>query len=279
MLQDIAPKKLDNQYKPSAEPTDESVVIVFKDRNVLVRQDEGKLFPTFAQLGRPEGCVYLFTIGKKAFFLLLSEKRPAIPADFAFEPIKNIRQNKEAKLPSFYAFYTALHLYGWYRTNRFCGVCGHPTVLDTKERALRCSACNHVIYPRINPAIIVGVLHDGKILLTRYASSHNDATYYALIAGFTEIGETFEETVQREVAEEVGLKVKNIRYYKSQPWGSAADILAGFYCDLDGDDKIQMDHEELSRAFWAKPEDVVLQPDDWSLTNEMMARFKDGQPC
>ena len=274
MLQDIAPKKLDNQYKPSAEPTDESVVFVFKDRNVLVRQDEGKLFPTFAQLGRPEGCVYLFTIGKKAFFLLLGDAEPVIPDGFDFEPIKSIRQNKEAKLPSFYAFYTALHLYGWYRTNRFCGVCGHPTVLDTKERALRCSACNHVIYPRINPAIIVGVLHDGKILLTRYASSHN-----ALIAGFTEIGETFEETVQREVAEEVGLKVKNIRYYKSQPWGSAADILAGFYCDLDGDDKIQMDHEELSRAFWAKPEDVILQPDDWSLTNEMMARFKDGQPC
>ena len=192
MLQDIAPKKLDNQYKPSAEPTDESVVFVFKDRNVLVRQDEGKLFPTFAQLGRPEGCVYLFTIGKKAFFLLLGDAEPVIPDGFDFEPIKSIRQNKEAKLPSFYAFYTALHLYGWYRTNRFCGVCGHPTVLDTKERALRCSACNHVIYPRINPAIIVGVLHDGKILLTRYASSHNDATYYALIAGFTEIGETFE---------------------------------------------------------------------------------------
>lgn len=111
MLQDIAPKKLDNQYKPSAEPTDESVVFVFKDRNVLVRQDEGKLFPTFAQLGRPEGCVYLFTIGKKAFFLLLGDAEPVIPDGFDFEPIKSIRQNKEAKLPSFYAFYTALHLY------------------------------------------------------------------------------------------------------------------------------------------------------------------------
>ena len=90
MLQDIAPKKLDNQYKPSAEPTDESVVFVFKDRNVLVRQDEGKLFPTFAQLGRPEGCVYLFTIGKKAFFLLLGDAEPVIPDGFGFEPIKSI---------------------------------------------------------------------------------------------------------------------------------------------------------------------------------------------
>ena len=73
MIQDIAPKKLDNQYKPSAEPMDDSVVFVFDARTVLVRQDEGKLFPTFAQLGRPDGCVYLFTIGNKAFILLLSE--------------------------------------------------------------------------------------------------------------------------------------------------------------------------------------------------------------
>ncbi|WP_295631617.1 NAD(+) diphosphatase [uncultured Mitsuokella sp.] len=279
MIQDIAPKKLDNQYKPAAEPKDDSVIFYFEGRDVLVRKDEGKLFPTFAQLGRPEGCVYLFTIGKKEFFLLLGDAKPVLPEGFDFEPIRSIRENKEAKLPSFYAFYTALHLRGWYLTNRFCGVCGHKTVLDAKERALRCPKCNHVIYPRINPAIIVGVLHDGRILLTRYAASHNDATVYALIAGFTEIGETFEETVAREVKEEVGLKVKNIRYYKSQPWGSAADILAGFYCDLDGDDTIKMDKDELSRAFWAKPEEVILQPDDWSLTNEMMARFKDGKPC
>ena len=92
-------------------------------------------------------------------------------------------------------------------------------------------------------------------------------------------GEPAEQTAAREVMEEAGIRVKNLRYYKSQPWGSAADILAGFYCDLDGDDTIQMDRKELSRAFWAKPEDVILQPDDWSLTNEMMARFKAGEPC
>lgn len=278
MIQDIAPKRLDNQYKPDAAPQDDSVVFYFRDGKVLVRQDEGKLFPTYAQLQRPQDCVYLFTIGRKAFFLLLSAEDPVIPAGFDFEPVRSIRSNKEAKLPSFYAFYTALHLSGWYRVNRFCGACGQPTVLDTKERALRCTHCGNIIYPRINPAVIVGVLHDGKILVTKYARNA-EVPYYALIAGFTEIGETLEETVKREVMEETGLHVKNIRYYKSQPWGSAADILAGFYCDLDGSPEIHMDRQELSRALWASPADVILQPDDWSLTNEMMQRFKEGKPC
>ena len=93
MIQDIAPKKLDNQYKPAAEPKDDSVIFYFKGRDVLVRRDEGKLFPTFAQLGRPEGCVYLFTIGRKEFFLLLGDAEPTAPEGFDYEPIRSIREN------------------------------------------------------------------------------------------------------------------------------------------------------------------------------------------
>lgn len=104
MIQDIAPKKLDNQYKPSAEPMDDSVVFVFDARTVLVRQDEGKLFPTFAQLGRPDGCVYLFTIGKKAFFLLLSEKdqssRQILPSSPSRTSVRTRRQSCRASTPS-----------------------------------------------------------------------------------------------------------------------------------------------------------------------------------
>ena len=85
-----------------------------------------------------------------------------------------------------------------------------------------------------------------------------------------------EETVQREVMEETGLHVKNIKYYKSQPWGIASDILLGFYCDVDGDDTITMDQSELKYAQWVSRQDIELQPLDYSLTNEMMKRFKDG---
>ena len=127
----------------------------------------------------------------------------------------------------------------------------------------------------VHGARALNTIQDGdKILMSKYAGR----TYkkYALLAGFTEIGETLEETVQREVMEEVGLKVKNIRYYKSQPWGTANDILLGFYCDVDGDDRITMDPEELKYAEWVQREDIVLQPGEPSLTNEMMKRFKEN---
>ena len=176
-----------------------------------------------------------------------------------------------------FAAITAYQLSNWYRDNRFCGTCGHPTVHSETERALCCPSCGRTIYPRIIPAVIVGVINGDRILLTRYAG--RDFAHYALIAGFTEIGETFEETVQREVMEEAGIRVKNIRYYKSQPWGIVDDLLAGFYCDVDGDPTIRMDQNELKEAAWHTRDEIVLQPTDHSLTNEMMARFKQGLEC
>ena len=131
-----------------------------------------------------------------------------------------------------------------------------------------------MIYPRINPAVIVGVTNGDSILVTRYRQGY---AHNALIAGFAEIGETLEETVAREVMEEAGIKVKNIRYYKSQPWGMAQDLLVGFYCDADGDTTIKMDDNELRYAAWTKREDIVLQPNDLSLTNEMMKMFMQGK--
>ena len=127
---------------------------------------------------------------------------------------------------------------------------------------------------RINPAVIVGVIRGDCLLITRYRTgfAHN-----ALVAGFAEIGETLEETVAREVMEETGIRVKNIRYYKSQPWGIASDILMGFYCDVDGDDTIRRDDRELKYAEWIPKKEIRLQSSDYSLTNEMMQCFRDGR--
>ena len=144
---------------------------------------------------------------------------------------------------------------------------------DSRERALVCSGCGNKVYPRINPAVIVGVVNGDRLLITRYRTGF---AYNALIAGFTEIGETLEETVRREVMEEAGIRVKNIRYYKSQPWGMASDLLVGFYCDVDGDDTIKMDESELKYAQWLRREEIELQPGEHSLTNEMMKLFKSG---
>ena len=139
---------------------------------------------------------------------------------------------------------------------------------------MRCANCCNMVYPTIAPAVIVGVTNGDKLLMTRYAAGPTKK--YALIAGFAEIGETFEETVVREVMEEAGLKVKNIRYYKSQPWPFSGSLLMGFFCELDGPDTIVMYKDELDEAVWVRREDIDVQFDDVSLTNEMIVCFRDG---
>ena len=145
---------------------------------------------------------------------------------------------------------------------------------DAKERMLYCEECRNMEFPKICPAVIVGVTDKDRILMSKYAGKAN--RNYALIAGFTEIGETVEQTVAREVMEEVGLKVKNIRYYKSQPWAFSDTLLMGFYCDLDGEDAITLDRDELALAEWFDRKDIPETASTESLTNEMILRFKNG---
>ena len=109
--------------------------------------------------------------------------------------------------------------------------------------------------------------------MTRYAGRAYKGN--ALIAGFCEIGEAGEDTVRREVLEEVGLKVKNIRYFASQPWGFDSNLLLGYFCDVDGDEKVSMDETELSRAEWIERSDIGQEERNLSLTATMIMYFKE----
>ena len=120
----------------------------------------------------------------------------------------------------------------------------------------------------------MGVTNGNRLLMSKYAN--RDFKRYALIAGFAEIGETLEETVQREVMEEVGLKVKNLRYYKSQPWAFTDTLLTGFFAELDGEEEITLDEEELAMAEWFEREEIPVHERSRSLTNEMILGFKHG---
>lgn len=277
MIQDIGPHRLHNEYRPQARPDPCDRVFFFEGNRLLVRLEEGTFsLPRTEEAGGTEDLIYLFALDDRAFFL----SRRSFPAflsekGFVMKDIRSLRQEGYGPKEMYFAALTALQLSLWYRDNRFCGTCGKETSLSGTERAIVCPSCGRTIYPRIVPAVIVGVTDGDRILMTKYAG--RGIPFYALIAGFTEIGETFEETVEREVMEEVGLKVRNIRYYKSQPWAIADDILAGFYCDVDGDTTIRLDTSELKEGVWMKREEVVLQPDDYSLTNEMMLMFKEGR--
>lgn len=279
MLQDIAPSKLNNQYYPTIKACANDLIIVIEGNTILIKESVNLEYPTVTDFSNldTDKLIYLFSVDDERFFLgnFAFDNKPVIKSSgFEFKDLKEIREASMHPKKYIFAAYTAKHLAVWYGNNRFCGRCGKSLIHSETERAMFCPECKNTIYPKIMPAVIVGVTNGDKILLTKYKRGYN---HNALIAGFTEIGETLEETVAREVFEEAGIRVKNIRYYKSQPWGIAADILAGFYCDVDGDDTIKMDDNELKYADWVFRDDIVLQPDESSLTNEMMKLFKENK--
>ncbi len=277
MIQDIFPAKFYNHYEEQ-KPADNDIVFLFWNDQVYACYDtkaQTVILPSFKDFACPGlSATYLFSIDNQKYFLLSDGIIP-IPnlVDFTYFSPRQLRDLPLSSKTELFAVFSAYHLWKWYNDNKFCGHCGHALKHDTIERALVCPECNTKIYPRINPAVIIGILNGDKILITKYRKGY---AHSALVAGFTEFGETLEQTVEREVMEEVGLKVKNIRYYKSQPWALAQDILAGFFCEVDGDDKIKMDESELKYAEWVSRENVELQPNDYSLTNEMMKLFKSG---
>ena len=127
----------------------------------------------------------------------------------------------------------------------------------------------------IAPAIIVALTCGDAILLAKSANS--PWKHYGLVAGYVEVGETLEQAARREVMEEVGLQVKDLRYYGSQPWGADANLLLGFFARLDGPSAIHLDRQELSQAGWYHRDEIDLPPDGVSLTNHMIQAFRRGE--
>lgn len=269
MIQDIYPSRLDNSFSVCKPRPDDPLLFFDKDGRLLSKTEGGEVGFTPFKLQSEVPAVYIFSVDDTKYFLSQGECA-SVPEGFGYHTVRELRDCCSGK--TLFAAFTAYHLWRWYADNKFCGRCGSKPVHSDKERALVCPECGNTVYPRINPAVIVGVINGESILLTRYRRGY---AHNALVAGFTEIGETFEQTVAREVMEETGVSVTNIRYYKSQPWGMAQDMLVGFFCDAETTD-IRMDEGELKYAEWVKRGDVVLQPNDLSLTNEMMSVFKQG---
>lgn len=135
----------------------------------------------------------------------------------------------------------------WFRFHQYCGMCGKRNQVRNSGRLLHCLDCKTDYYPRINPCVIVLVTHGDKILLAR--SSRPGASFFSCLAGFIEPGETAEEAVAREVYEETGVQIKNIRYVKSQPWPFPSQLMLGFYADYVAGD-LNPCAEELAEAGW-----------------------------
>lgn len=275
MIQDIGPHTYDPAFRIQ-EPADSDFVLHYEYNKVmLLKEGEGYVIPTFKDL-KDEGDIkpkarYLFSIDDRAYFCVTEMNMPEF-GGYVMEGLPIFRTLEP--LHQAFAGITGSQIYRWWQSRQYCGHCGGRMEHGTKERSMVCSKCGQVEYPKISPAVIVAIKNGDKLLMSRYARG----TYrnYALIAGFVEIGETFEDCVRREVMEEVGLKVKNIRYYKSQPWAFSDTEMIGFVADLDGDDTIRLEEEELSEAGWFTREEIVEYGSFISVGHDMMKAFKEG---
>ena len=276
MIQNIEPHEYRNEYRPQP-PEDDSILLYYEGRKILIRTEDDEIaFLTFGEAKKYsseiwENYTYLFSIDGQRYYLADGID----PDDFPEYHLEDKQYFRSAR-PKYrqFAAVTGWQLYRWYQSRRYCGRCGEPMIQAEKERMMRCPQCGLMEFPKICPAVIIGLTHGNKILMSKYAG--REFKKYALLAGFNEIGESIEETVRREVMEEVGLKVKNIRYYKSQPWSFTDTLLLGFFCELDGDDTITLDQDELALAEWFEREKMPVKEEYLSLTNEMMMAFKNG---
>ena len=164
----------------------------------------------------------------------------------------------------------AVHLIEWDKNERFCGRCGAETKDKTDANAKECTHCGHVTFPRISPAVIVLVEKDGKALLAR--ASRFAEEMYSVLAGFVEPGESLEETVQREIEEEVGIKVKNIRYFGSQPWPFPDSLMIGFTAEYESGE-MKIDGLEIERAEWFDPRALPRIPGRISIARKLIDWF------
>lgn len=162
-------------------------------------------------------------------------------------------------------------LVSWSRSHRFCGRCGRPTEDKTDERAKCCPDCGLINYPRLSPAVIVAVVKDDEILLAR--NKRFRGPFYSVLAGFVEPGETLEACVAREVFEEVGIRVGNIRYFGSQPWPFPDSLMVGFTADYRGGE-ISVDSNEITEAAWFARGAIPQVPPRISIARQLIDWFE-----
>jgi NAD+ diphosphatase len=191
-----------------------------------------------------------------------------IPAGFSFEELRSLFARIET---GFYqAALTAAHLVEWDKNHQFCGKCRGLLHARTDVRAKECSECGRLEFPRISPAIIVLVEKGDTLLLAR--SPRFAGEFFSVLAGFVEPGESLEAAVHREVMEETGISVKNIRYFGSQPWPFPDSLMIGFTAQYESGE-IQIDGEEIVEAAWYRADKLPKIPGKLSIARQLIDWF------
>lgn len=242
---------------------------VVRQLGMLVRDDEGQpRLPELEDLPRlgltPESAHYLGQLdGEDCFALEAAASEP--PAPWAARSLRSLYSQLNEE--EFAVAGRAVQIANFSATHRYCGGCGQPTARDASERCMRCARCDLVFYPRVSPAIIVLVRRGPQALLARAARSTTG--FFSTLAGFVEPGESLEQTLHREVLEEVGVHVQNVRYFGSQPWPFPHSLMVGFTAEHAGGE-ILVDGKEIAEARWFDPHSLPPVPPRISIARRLI---------
>ncbi|MDD4796606.1 MAG: NAD(+) diphosphatase [Eubacteriales bacterium] len=268
MIHDIAPHRFDNAFS-SRLPAATDVVLYYEgDRVLLCGADDAPYLPCFGDCRgiRADALQYLFCIDNIGYFL--AEALPAVlPASGSLRPVAQLRTLADAVVK--FAGVTGAQLQRWRESNRYCGRCGQPMAASAHERALCCPACGNTVYPKISPAVIVAVTDGEKLLMVR---TKLYPQRFSLVAGYVEVGESLEQAVAREVLEETGVRIANIRYFASQPWSFSDTMMVGFTAELTGESTTAPQESEITEVRWLTPEQVPVPDSDISMGGTLIRR-------
>ncbi|MFT4861339.1 MAG: NAD+ diphosphatase [Pseudohongiellaceae bacterium] len=232
-------------------------LVVFFENKILV-QSETFLWTAAAVAtlsASTNSIIYIDTLLNKRYYLMRVSQNPLDKIEGELRSLRSLLFSNDEL--AFSIAGKAAQLEDWYKTHRYCGSCGAPNEDHIAQRAVCCTACQNHYFPRINPCAIMLVVNGDKILLAR--SSRFKSNFFSCLAGFIEVGETAEETVCREVKEEVGIDVENIRYLKSQSWPFPSQLMLAFIADYKSG-AIVPDLEEIAEANWYHVNDLPAVP-------------------
>jgi NAD+ diphosphatase len=256
-----------------AEASQDSLCFVVRRAEVLVRETAtGLVLPRLADLDGidADGAHHLGSLGGVDCFALAVEDTDA-PAGASFTGLRPLNGRIEDDV--FWVAGRALQIVEWDTTHRYCGRCATPTEPVPGERAKRCPECGLLAYPRISPAVIVRVTRGDEILLAR--GRRFAEPIYSVLAGFVEPGESLEETVVREIREEVGIEVADVRYWGSQSWPFPHSLMVGFTAAWAGGG-LRVNEEELVDAGWFTRDALPQLPMTFSIARRLIDSWLAG---
>lgn len=265
-------------FLPESSQGEQGLLFVFSGDEMLVKDDGNGGIPRPEEIDGLSGGIlsrhYLGALdGTPCHALEVSAGAGALPG-MSFQGLRTLLGTLDERL--FPVAGRAFQVIDWDRTHRFCGRCGGRTALKPDERARVCPACGLISYPEVTPAVIMAVIQDREILLAR--SRRFKGSFFSVLAGFVEPGETFEECVRREVREEVGIEVDNLRYFGSQPWPFPHSLMVGFTAEYAGGD-ISIDEDEILEAGWFTAETLPeIPPRTGTIARRLIEWFRAGRP-